>query len=717
MFFRALNVAIVFLIGTIGIVSTVFARVEKSLKDPVLVQAKKLYYHQKKDKVIALGNVEIMQEGRILLADQLIYNRRNNVIKARGNISLLEPNGNVYFAHTATLKDDLKKGVIENFSARLSNDALFAAQSANRVNEKVTELKRAVFSSCPVCKDSRVKEPQWQLKADKVTINEEKERVIYKDASVEIYGLPVAYTPYFSHPTPDAKRKSGFLIPSFSKSSALGANVKVPYYYNIAPDKDVVIAPVYTSKEGMVLEGDYRQLLPQGSYNMRGSITNPDKVDGQGHHVAENALRGHVEGDGNFDINDTWSWGFIGKRSSDDTYLKKYNYGNEDVLTSRLYMESLEDRNYVTLDSLTFQGLNPEDDPDTTPVILPLAEAHFETLDPRWKSTLSADINSLVLIRSEGTQTRRVSTKGEWKKTLVSSNGHLVDLRSSLRADGYASENINSLNRDNFDSTALRVLPEMEVAWHYPLIQHNAMGKWLVEPVSQLIVSPYGGNPDKIPNEDSQDLEFSDANLFSAHRFTGLDRVESGPRVNYGVRSMLQASSKGQLSALLGQNYRAKEDALFTPKSGLEDNFSDYVGRIGFDKADQYNIAYHFRLDKDHFTIRRNELRTKMTFSPVTLDMDYIRLNEAGLLEDQTGNTLKEIFWPNASLKLTDDWSIAAFGNRNMAEGNWVYAGTQLLYNGACTNVSLSWTKDFTYDRDASSSSTFALAVSLKNFN
>ena len=111
--------------------------------------------------------------------------------------------------------------------------------------------------------------------------------------------------------------------------------------------------------------------------------------------------------------------------------------------------------------------------------------------------------------------------------------------------------------------TAGRFVPELAVEWRYPLITRIGSLRQLIEPIVQGVISPDGGNPHKIPNEDSRDLEFDHTNLFSTNRHTGLDRIETGPRVNYGVRLGFYGPGGGRATALIGQSARAKDDSPF----------------------------------------------------------------------------------------------------------------------------------------------------------
>ena len=80
-----------------------------------------------------------------------------------------------------------------------------------------------------------------------------------------------------------------------------------------------------------------------------------------------------------------------------------------------------------------------------------------------------------------------------------------------------------------------------------------AVVKILIEPQVELIASPSGNNPDEIPNNDSQAIDFSDSNLFSSNRYVGLDRLESGSRVNYGITTQIQLASDAAVNVLFGQ--------------------------------------------------------------------------------------------------------------------------------------------------------------------
>lgn len=685
---------------------------------PALIKADTITYDSEKEIATAIGNVEITQGSRIMIADTLSYDKKNNIVHAIGHVSLLEPNGTVIFADNVELSDGLKKGIVDNFSARFPDNSVMAAKSGERIDENIIVMNNVVYSPCLLCKEKPDQAPLWQVAAKKATIDNKAQRVVYNNAFFDIYGVSTIYTPYFSHPTPDADRKSGLLTPKYYHDRIFGTMVKVPYYYDIAPNMDATITPILTSNEGGILSGEYRHLLLEGNYNLKGSITNPDKVDSTGNKTDGNDIRGHIEGAGEFKANDTWNWGFSGKRASDDTYLKKYNFGDEDVLISNLYTNKIENRDHILVNTLSFQGLKATDDPGRTPLILPYAESHTERNVGTLGAKATLDTNILALTRAEGISTKRVSVKGGVQQPYITKSGQVFKAGLSLRGDGYIVDNVIDPSNPNntHDGFQGRTIPEADLTWSLPLIKHTPKRQYLLEPITKIIVSPNGGNPDKIPNEDSQDIEFSDANLFDNNHFAGYDQVEGGARMNYGLRGGASDSQKGDINFLFGQSYRAKSDNNFSQQSGLSDNFSDYVGKIGYNKNNIFDVAYKFRFDKDDLAVRNNSIAGAVTYAPVHFTLDYVAINEnSAATPSSTSSDNREIIIAGTKIDLTEKWQFSADGNRNLASKEWVSTKSGFVYKGACVDFSLDWLKEFTRDRDIQPSSTISFQVSLKN--
>ncbi len=689
------------------------------------VEADEMNYLEKESKITATGNVNIKYGQRKLNANKVTYNQNTGIIKADGNIHLIDEKGNEYFAKNTEINDSLTKGTINNLSGRLADNSLFAAKRGIKESADIMVMESARYSPCKVCSRKNGGKPLWQISADKVTFDDIKERIYYENASFDIYGQPVLFLPYLSHAAPGAKKKSGFLIPTYSQVSTLGSTIKTPYYFDIKPNIDATIEPILTTEEGVILSGTIRHLTEYGQYELSGSITTPVERDNLSLRTDERDLRGHIEGIGKFNITDTLSWGFDIKRSTDDTYLQRYKFGNEDLLTSKAYIENIDGRNYAGMQAISFQGLNVNDDPGKTPLVLPLINVHYEMPTGYKSSRWTFDGNALAISRGEGVNSRRLSGAIGWNIPYITENGHIFKLSTKLRGDIYSVENVIN-NTENVKTTQEkdgfigRFIPEAKLGWSFPLAKYSTIGRFFLEPLIDIIISPNGGNPAKIPNEDSQELELSDVNLFSENHFTGLDRVESGARTNYGVRGGI-SNSIGDISFLFGQNYRINEDKTFTIESGLGDNFSDYVGRISLGNLgnkssfaglspSNIELSYRFRIDKDNFTLRRNEIAANIHIDRFVFNLGYILLDEENELFD------RQEFVANAAFPISNGWSFTTGGRRNLENnGGWISISAGLVYENECLKISNRMTREFTRDRDIEPSTSYTVRIAFKN--
>ena len=678
----------------------------------LLMTADELIYDQATDTVIASGNVEVAQGERVLRADRIHYRRGDDVVTASGDVALLEPTGEVMFADSVELTGDLRDGVIHRLSVLLTDQSRLVASGARRVGGTRTVMRRAVYSPCELCPDNPAPTPLWRLKAERVIHDQVERSITYRDASLEFFGLPILHTPYFRHPDPSVTRQSGFLTPSYSSSTALGAEVTIPYYWSLAPDRDVTFSPRFTALESAVLAGEYRERTQDGQFTIDASITRALTADEDG-----DRIRGHLFGHGLFDIDESWRWGFNLERALDDTYLRRYSISSKDDLVTTLFAERFHRRSYMSGAGYSFQDLRAGRQGDQSPIVLPLLDAHLVSGPHYAGGYTTLDANLLVLERLDGTDTRRFSISGGWHRPMILPGGHLFRVDANLRGDLYHAYTPITL-REPYgvmkSETAGRFVPELAVEWRYPLISRIGPYRQLIEPIVQGVISPKGGNPSDIPNEDSRDLEFDHTNLFSTNRHTGLDRIETGPRVNYGVRLGLYGPGGGRATALIGQSARADEDSPFEAGSGLEDQMSDYVGRILVQPSPWLDFSLRFRLDHRDFTVKRNEidltagpewLRTRLGFADVDRPPESMMTDFVGGREALMGFTAAPL----------DNWTLSAEARRDLEDNTSINWRVGLFYEDECIVIGTGVSRSFTRDRDVEPGTVWHLTVNLKH--
>jgi LPS-assembly protein len=679
---------------------------------PVLVVADRVEYDTEANVLSAHGNVEVTRGERRLLADMLRYDQDADVMEAEGNVAIVEPNGDTLFADRVVLSGDLMEGVADQLRARLVDNSLLAAAGGRRTGGVRTELDRAVFSPCPLCEDADAP-PLWRLTARRVIHDQESRNISYRHAFFELYGVPIAYLPYFTHPDPTVERRSGFLAPSFGNDGILGLSVQPIYYFAPAPNYDVTLAPIFYTQENPVLDVEYRHLLESGRFEFNGSGTYTSKpIEQEGEpQPSGNTFRGAIEGHGRFRLANDWDSGFDLEAASDDTYLQRYGFSDENVLDNRLFAERFWERDFLTINAYGFQGLREDDDQSLIPIALPQVRGRLVSEPWRWGSRFSLDTEALALTRTGGLDTRRLSAAGGWQLPWYSPIGDRYELQLSLRSEFYQTDGDPETFEENGSATQARAIPRATLHWSWPFIGDLFGLSQVLEPVAMATVAPTGNNDDDIPNEDSQDFEFDDTSLLEPNRFPGLDRVQGGPSVAYGLRFGTYTQA-GLISGLLGQAYTFEEDPEFDPSTGLDAKLSDYVGRVDFTPAAWLGARYRFRIDREDLEFVRNEVDVAAGPPQVRVAINYLMLRD-----DPAQTTLRkrEEITATAWFRIFDSVALAAQTRRNLEADTTIFHKLGLVYTHPCLQIVGGVERSNTNDRDAEDTTTFSFRVTLRH--
>ncbi len=349
----------------------------------MVVEAKELVYDEKKNTVTARGDVQIYYKGRLLEADRVTYDRNTSRVYAEGNAKLTEKDGTIARAERFDLTDDFKNGFIESLQVDSANNTHFTSPRAERAGD-TTSFEMGTYTACEACRDDPSKPRTWQLRAKRIIHDNVEKMIYYEDASFELLGTPIAYVPFWSSPDPSVKRKSGFLTPTFTYRSQLGAGFGVPYFWAIAPDYDLTITPTYFTRQGPFLTGEFRQRFDNGGYTIRA----------EGAHVQDTSAfapaplgagnkqwRGAIQSFGDFWLNDRWRAGWDITALSDRYFLqdyKQYNYLLQNYFfresSSTIYLTGQGPRSFFDMRGYYFQVLSPNDVQAQQPVVHPVTD-------------------------------------------------------------------------------------------------------------------------------------------------------------------------------------------------------------------------------------------------------------------------------------------------------------------------------------------------------
>lgn len=380
----------------------------------MLLEADELIYDIDNDTVSASGSVDIYYRGYTIETDRVDYDQRSGRVFARGNVKLTQPDGNVIYADEVELTDDFRDGFVTELTLVTTEDARFAARSAERFDDNVTVFNQGVYTACAPCEEDPSRAPFWQIKARKIIHNEQEQTVYYEDASFELFGMPIAYLPYFSHPDPTVKQRSGFLRPTSVYDADLGFGVKIPYYFALAPDYDLTVAVTPYTKQGPLGSFQWRQRFEKGSYDIVGAgihqldpdtfllynkgILNPfQPVD------AEVTNRGALQTRGLFEINSFWKWGWQGTLMSDETFMRTYNLTNDLETRDQLYLTGQSARNWFDARILHYQIFSNQwqFNDHAQPFIHPVVDYNYIFGEPVLGGQLSFDTNFYSLNRTD----------------------------------------------------------------------------------------------------------------------------------------------------------------------------------------------------------------------------------------------------------------------------------------------------------------------------
>jgi len=677
------------------------------------VQAVEVDYDYNNQRVSAVGNVQMFYNGTSVEADKVIYDQKTKRLHAEGNIRLTDAEGKVTYANVMDLSDDYRDGFVDSLRVDTEDATRMAATRADRSAGNYTVFENGVYTACAPCKDNPKKPPLWQVKGARIIHDQTDKMLYFENAQLEFFGVPMAYLPYFSTPDPTVKRKTGFLMPSYTTVSGYGFGVETPFYWAIAPDYDATFNPRFTSKQGVLFQGEFRQRLINGSYQIRAygiDQLNQSAFAGQ---PGDRQFRGGVDTKGQFALNDKWVWGWDGVLLSDYYFFSDYRLAQyKDPLgsflslpteaISQLYLTGVGSRSYF--DARTIYYLSFSGSQDKVPVIHPVIDysnvfnspilggevsykTNFTSLSRTTAAfdpiTTLANTNGLCLTASAdplarlpsqcllrgmpGTYTR-LTAEAQWRKSYTDPMGQIWTPFAIMRADAIDASISNQPGVSNFlpvgDTQAVRLMPTVGLEYRYPFINVQPWGTTTIEPIAQIIARPNETYAGKLPNEDAQSMVFDASNLFAVDKFSGYDRVEGGGRANVGVQATTQFDRGGSVNVLFGQSYQlfgmnsfAVADATNTAlNSGLQNPRSDYVARINYSPNRTYTFSVRTRMDEATQNINRFEAEGRAAFDRWSVSMiygNYAAQPELGYL------TRREGLLGSASVKVASNWVVS----------------------------------------------------------
>lgn len=659
------------------------------------------------ETVYASGDVEIIREDLTLRADKVTYNQSDDNIFAEGNVILLEKNGNVVFADKANLKNHMKHADVENIKVILLDKTRLAARSFHKKSDDRKVLRKAIYTPCDNCRNSS---PLWQIKAHKVIHNTESQDIEYQHAFLEIKDTPVFYTPYFSHPDPMVKHRSGFLFPRMMSNNYLGAAIQPQYFWDISPQQNVIFNPILTSDKGIVYSAIYSKYFHRGELNASGSIME-EKDDG-----AKEGTRGNLFLYGRHEINNYWVAETDINYASDYLYLKDLSLPMKDDswLTSRVRLQAFDNRNYASVEGYYYDMLSYDLQNENTPYVLPLMTYENISKPNRLGIYNKNTFNTASVYHEDDNVSHRLSMINAWNLPYTGRFGAKYRLTASLKSDLYYIGEYKNINGEEYTGTTGRIFPQLGLEWRLPFIRNTSSSSQILEPIVVAAFAPNHDNKiDKIPNEDSEYSNLNDTNIFDLDRYSGYDRNDTGSRISYGFNWSFFDKKWGRSAFLLAQSYEFdKEENIFNTNNEQE-HFSDYVGRIYAQPNEYFSMNYRFKLNKEDYDVTYSELSSSIGNELLKFNVGYIYfpdISEKALYKDYNR---KEIY-TSVNSKLTRNWGVGLYIRQDLEKQETISNGGNINYEDECSRFAFSFEKEFSDDPNAEEETSFYFSFFLK---
>ncbi|OJW47941.1 MAG: hypothetical protein BGO67_08710 [Alphaproteobacteria bacterium 41-28] len=715
---------------------------------PALYYADGQTYDRELGILILKGNVEFEHEGSVLEADYVTYNENTDIVTASGNVRLRQADGDINFAEYVELTGDMKKGIVLQLRTLMEDNSKIAALEGRKF-EDCEELDQVVYTPCEFCGD---KPPTWQINARRAVKDDVNKNIYFTDAQMRILDFPVLYTPYATQPL---ERRSGFLIPQPNYNSTLGASLEVPYYLALSKDIDMTLSPTFFTQKNPLFEGQYRQAFGNGVLKLDGGITDykkshKDKKAEKKQDFKIPKTRGYFLGSAKFNFNSIWRTNISGGVVSDKTFFRKYGYSgwkNEPKLTSKGILEGfLNQRDYAAAKVYHFQGLRNNDKQKHISSPLPYLEYNaFSAVDP-WGGRFNFNGNLLNLYRKSGINYQRGIGEMGWQRPWVANFGQVFTVFASTRGDLYSVQHSRQDHdlrekekaermvhfgeeRRHFIKKrgGARFFPQTGLNWRWPFINSFCNQSVVLQPVGQMIAAPdtpIGVKSRRIPDEDSTDFSFNDANLFSRDRFPGYDLIDTGSRAVYGGELLTTGDLFGDVEVFLGQSYSLSKPKRHDKSQGFGRRPSDYVGRIEASPFSWLTLNYRFRLDQKSLSPRVSEVGGSIGPDIAKLSGDYVFISKhAGTPDKRNFNQITL----NLSSKITKYWTLVGIlrqdlnkkkrvrGSDKEVGGGPLERGAGIIYRDDCFALGLTIKRQYYKDRDLRPATIAVVTLFLKN--
>lgn len=521
------------------------------------------------------GNVEIQSHDKRIRADHMSYDNSTGTVKMSGKVML----------STEIFRVDAEKGQANtrNNQAEFTHIEYRVKEFSGRgmaeslaIHDRTTAtLDRLTYTTCPPGKED------WVLKADKMRIDQQEEVGRATNVSLWFKGVPLMYLPQFSFPTGD-KRKSGFLNPRIGQSTKMGTELRIPWYWNIAPNRDATIGLHQMSKRGSQLYTEYRHLHSRAETNLKFDYLADESSN-------EVRYQTHLLHNGKF--NDRWQVLANIQDVSDDEYFNDLGESlvgsNQTFLPRYINLQRNHSLGFLLIRAHEFQALNVADTYQRLPQII----LDLESENARYK--FQGELTRFNH-RDNVTLGTRLDLKPgiqyEW-----SNDAYYIKPAAYLRHTRYQLHNTTAGQDKQLARTTPIFSLDSGLFFERPLLFDGHSQTLTLEPRVFYLYAPYD-DQSNIPIFDTTLPDFRFAGLFRTNRFVGPDRQSDANQLTLALSSRLidHGTNRERLRLSIGQTMYFSPREVTLPGNPIDfGDYSDFTGEVEgqFTENSQFRVS------------------------------------------------------------------------------------------------------------------------------
>ena len=550
------------------------------------------------------GNAELRRQGMVIRADKLDYTQPDDLAKALGNVYINRA-GDIFTGPQVELQMDAMQGFFARPQYRfLSNNAYGEGSRIDFIDDQNMVLHDVTYTTCQR-RPGPSWMPDWVLSARSIAVDQGSGQGQAQDAVIRFKGLQTPPIPSLSFPLTEG-RQSGLLPPVIAVNNRSGIETVVPYYWNIAPNRDATFYPSVMSKRGVDLAGEFRYLEDGYRGQVRGNYMPGDKLrDGADRWGIATLNTGSI----NTGIPQVGGIGFSANinRASDDNYWRDFPRTSPS-LTQRLLPTDLnfswgKGDFYTNARALKWQVLQDVAAPIVPPYDrLPQVVARYGKLDQNgFDYSFEGDYTQFESNPALTGQpnARRQFLLGQVSRPFLAP-GWFVTPKMQVHARRYDFDYALAANNQ---TTANVTVPtfSLDSGLVYER-ETRLLGRDLIqtlEPRAFYVRTPFRAQS-YLPNYDTARSDFNFASIYTENAFVGNDRISDNNLLTLGVTTRLIDAATGAETARFGvaQRLRFQDQQVLLPnETTVTDRLSDvlvggsvnWTPQWSFDSTVQYN--------------------------------------------------------------------------------------------------------------------------------